>query len=161
MARPGFFPRRGRFHAGFMARGAARIEAAAWGMWNKSGAWPGIPVRALSFWDGPAETQEALRIGMGRTIKDIVCRPLFDDDAGIHDVNAAAHLSNDAEIMGDETTAMPNSVWRRLRTSRTWASVVTSRAVVGSSAKRSRGEQDRAMAMRQRWRMPPDNSWGY
>ena len=23
-----------------------------WGMWNKSGAWPGIPVRALSFWDG-------------------------------------------------------------------------------------------------------------
>ena len=39
---------------------------------------------------------------MGRTIKDIVCRPLFDDDAGIHDVNAAAHLGDDAEIMGDE-----------------------------------------------------------
>ncbi len=38
---------------------------------------------------------------------------------------------------------------------------VTSRAVVGSSANSSDGPQARAMAIITRWRMPPDNSWGY
>ncbi len=42
--------------------------------------------------------------------------------------------------------------------SRIWRWVVTSRAVVGSSAMSSRGERMSAMAMTTRWRMPPD-SW--
>ena len=39
---------------------------------------------------------------MGRAVENIIGRPLFDDGAGIHDVNAAAHLGDDAEIMGNE-----------------------------------------------------------
>ena len=38
--------------------------------------------------------------------------------------------------------------------------VVTSSAVVGSSAIRSLGEQDRAMAIMTRWRMPPEKACG-
>ena len=35
-------------------------------------------------------------------VKNIVSCPIFDDDTGIHDVNAAAHLGDDAEIMRNE-----------------------------------------------------------
>ena len=45
--------------------------------------------------------------------------------------------------------------------SRIWAWIVTSRAVVGSSAIRSLGSQASAMAIMTRWRSPPDSSWGY
>ena len=38
---------------------------------------------------------------------------------------------------------------------------VTSRALVGSSAISSRGLHASPMAIRARWRMPPENSWGY
>ena len=38
--------------------------------------------------------------------------------------------------------------------------MVTSSAVVGSSAMRMSGLQARAMAIMTRWRMPPENSWG-
>ena len=53
--------------------------------------------------------------------------------------------------------AIDSSTDRVCRRSRIWASVVTSRAVVGSSAMRSRGEHDRAMAIITRCRMPPEN----
>ena len=39
--------------------------------------------------------------------------------------------------------------------------MVTSRAVVGSSAMSSLGRQAKAMAIMTLWRMPPDSSWGY
>ena len=38
--------------------------------------------------------------------------------------------------------------------------IVTSRAVVGSSAMRMSGSQARAMAIMTRWRMPPENWCG-
>ncbi len=38
--------------------------------------------------------------------------------------------------------------------------IVTSRAVVGSSAIRMSGSQASAMAIMTRWRMPPENSCG-
>ena len=54
------------------------------------------------------------------------------------------------------------SSWRKLsRMSRIWAWIVTSSAVVGSSAMSSLGEQVSPMAMMTRWRRPPDNSKGY
>ena len=42
-----------------------------------------------------------------------------------------------------------------------WACTVTSSAVVGSSAMSSCGRHRSAMAIITRWRMPPENSWGY
>lgn len=46
--------------------------------------------------------QEALRIRMRRFIKNSFYRPFFDDTAGVHDVDTAAHLGNDAQIMGNK-----------------------------------------------------------
>ena len=58
-------------------------------------------------------------------------------------------------------TAMPNcSAQRRASGSRIWAWMVTSSAVVGSSAISSDGRQDSAMAIMARWRMPPENWCG-
>ena len=54
----------------------------------------------------------------------------------------------------------PWSRWRRFISSRIWAWIVTSSAVVGSSAIRSDGLQDSAMAIITRWRMPPENWCG-
>ena len=51
--------------------------------------------------------------------------------------------------------------WIVLSSSRIWAWIVTSRAVVGSSAMSSFGSHDRAIAIITRWRMPPDISCGY
>ena len=57
--------------------------------------------------------------------------------------------------------AMPSSAWRsRIRLS-TCAWMVTSSAVVGSSAISSAGRQISAMASMARWRNPPDSSNGY
>ena len=50
--------------------------------------------------------------------------------------------------------------WISCISSRICAWMVTSRAVVGSSAMRMSGPQARAMAIMARWRMPPENSWG-
>ncbi len=44
--------------------------------------------------------------------------------------------------------------------SRIWAWIVTSRAVVGSSAISSSGSQASAMAIITRWAMPPDRACG-
>ena len=58
-------------------------------------------------------------------------------------------------------TAEPNSFWRSLTRSRICACTVTSSAVVGSSAMSSFGLLTRPRAIIARWRMPPENSWGY
>ena len=50
-----------------------------------------------------------------------------------------------------------DSVWI---SSRIWAWIVTSNAVVGSSARMSFGSHDRAIAIITRWRIPPENWCG-
>ncbi len=57
-------------------------------------------------------------------------------------------------------TAAPVSCCAVRSTSSTWAWMVTSRAVVGSSAMITSGSLAIAMAIITRWRMPPENSWG-
>ncbi len=51
--------------------------------------------------------------------------------------------------------------WTVLRSSRICAWIVTSSAVVGSSAMRSLGSHESAIAIITRWRIPPDISCGY
>ena len=57
-------------------------------------------------------------------------------------------------------TAAPVSRWALRSTSSTWAWIVTSSAVVGSSAMITSGSLAMAMAIITRWRMPPENSCG-
>ncbi len=52
---------------------------------------------------------------------------------------------------------MPRSAWSRRSRSRICAWMVTSSAVVGSSAIRSAGPQASAMAIMARWRRPPES----
>ena len=58
-------------------------------------------------------------------------------------------------------TAESNSARRLSSRARIWAWIVTSSAVVGSSAITMSGLQERASAIMTRWRMPPDSSCGY
>ncbi|CFN71922.1 Protein of uncharacterised function (DUF1602) [Bordetella pertussis] len=58
-------------------------------------------------------------------------------------------------------TPMPFSFWIRAIRARICAWVVTSRAVVGSSAISRAGSSARAMAIITRWRWPPDRRNGY
>ena len=57
-------------------------------------------------------------------------------------------------------TAELNLVFSSRIRSKIWAWMVTSRAVVGSSANNSSGSAMRAMAMTMRCFMPPENWWG-
>ncbi len=57
-------------------------------------------------------------------------------------------------------TAVPRSSASFSMRSMIWAWIVTSSAVVGSSAMSSVGLHDRAMAIITRWRMPPENWCG-
>jgi hypothetical protein len=57
-------------------------------------------------------------------------------------------------------TAMPTSRCSSLMSERICAWMVTSRAVVGSSAIRRSGWQASAMAIMTRWRMPPEKVCG-
>ena len=56
---------------------------------------------------------------------------------------------------------MPSSRWSVAISSRIWAWIVTSSAVVGSSAISSCGSQASAIAIITRWRMPPESWCGY
>ena len=59
------------------------------------------------------------------------------------------------------SSPVPVRSWISLISSRIWRWIVTSRAVVGSSAMSSFGLQLSAIAIITRWRMPPDSSCGY
>ena len=59
-----------------------------------------------------------------------------------------------------QMTVRPSSSRNCLMSSMIWAWMVTSSAVVGSSAMTSRGLPASAIAIITRWRMPPDSSCG-
>jgi len=58
------------------------------------------------------------------------------------------------------TMALPFCSCIFIMSSMIWAWMVTSKAVVGSSAMRMSGSQASAMAIMTRWRMPPENWCG-
>ena len=55
---------------------------------------------------------------------------------------------------------MPRSSFSRFKSSRICAWMVTSSAVVGSSAISTAGRAAMAMAISARWRCPPESWWG-
>ena len=57
--------------------------------------------------------------------------------------------------------AVPSRAWMSRSRCRIWAWMVTSSAVVGSSAISTLGWQASAIAIMARWRMPPDSWYGY
>ena len=88
-------------------------------------------------------------------MEDGVDRALLHHAPEVHDGDLVAHLGHHAQVMGDEMMAMCSRCWRLRKSARICAWVVTSSAVVGSSAIRMRGAQDSASAIMARWRSPP------
>ena len=79
----------------------------------------------------------------------------------LHNGNMIGDLADHGKIVRNEQHRQLRGVRRRSRSSaRIWAWTVTSSAVVGSSAIRSCGRLIRAMAIRMRWRWPPENWCG-
>ena len=74
-------------------------------------------------------------------------RGRLDDPAGVHDVHLVAQPGDDAEVVGDEDQRGPVPTTSSRSSSRICAWIVTSSAVVGSSAMSSRGSQASAMAI--------------
>ena len=83
------------------------------------------------------------------------------DLAGVHHHDLLGHLGDDAEVVGDEHDRHPVLFPERFISSRICAWIVTSSAVVGSSAISSSGLVDSAIAIITRWRMPPESWCGY
>ncbi len=59
-----------------------------------------------------------------------------------------------------KSTAVPRPSRSSRMSARIWRWVVTSSAVVGSSAMSSAGRSTSAMAIITRWRWPPESWWG-
>ena len=106
--------------------------------------------------DARDRAQQRPRVGVLRRVEDVVDRPLLDHAPQVHDDHVVGHLGDDAQVVGDEHDrhAAARACSSRSR-SRICACVVTSSAVVGSSAISSRGSQDSAIAIIARCRRPP------
>ena len=104
---------------------------------------------------------QAERIGMARLLEQRLDRGLLDLAAGIHDDDPLRRLGDDAEVVGDEDDRRAEPLFRSSMSRRICAWIVTSSAVVGSSASSSLGLHDSAMAIITRWRIPPESWKGY
>ena len=131
---------------------------------SSDGGEPGIAgsrARAVAVEPGD-RAQQPPRVRVLRVVEDLVERALLDDPPGVHHEHAVGDVGDDAEVVGDQDDRRRRSRRAAARSSRRiCAWIVTSSAVVGSSAISSSGEQDSAIAIITRWRMPPENSCGY
>jgi len=100
---------------------------------------------------------EAFRIGMQRPFEHLVDGALLDDLAGVHDAHLVGEARDDREIMGDPTSEVCRSRQSFCISNRICPWMVTSSAVVGSSAMIRSGRLMSAIAIATRWRMPPEN----
>ena len=88
-------------------------------------------------------SQQPLRVGMCRRPDDAGAGSHLDDAAAIHDRDPVGDFDCDADVVGDEDTASPNSRWNSRRSRSTWIRTVASSAVVGSSASRTLAARQR------------------
>ena len=91
------------------------------------------------------------------------CAPtgaLLAHDAVAHDDDVVGDLADDAEVVADEQHAHPVPLLQPASSSRIWRWIVTSSAVVGSSAISSFGSQASAIAIITRCCWPPESSCG-
>ena len=85
-------------------------------------------------------------------------RRALDDLAGVHHHDPVGAAGDHAHVVGDEQHRHLQPLAQSSMRSRICAWIVTSSAVVGSSAMSSFGSQASAIAIMTRWRRPPE-SW--
>src|SRR5437879_5672017 len=138
MVRTDFDVNRGVANAGLIV-GAAGVERAAGGelVWVGHHATDGLQAAA---WfarfaaDRGDRAKQCPRVRAGWMVEDLLDRAVLHRLAQIHNHHVVDQLGDDAEVVVMYCMAMPRSRWSSSSCSRIWASVVTSRAVVGSSA---------------------------
>ena len=105
--------------------------------------------------------EQAPRVRVLRVLEDRVDRAVLDDLRGVHHDDVVGRLGDDAEVVRDQHDRRAVIVLELLHhVTRICACVVTSSAVVGSSAIRSLGSLIIAIAIITRCRMPPENWCG-
>ena len=97
------------------------------------------------------------RVRMPRPLEDVLGRPPLHEHPAVHHVDARAQSRDHAQVVRDQDQRRPPLGHERSQQSRICAWMVTSSAVVGSSAIRSLGSQASAIAIMARWRIPPEN----
>ena len=115
---------------------AARRERAARGRSSSVGRLPGIgaqpPPRRV---ERAASSPAGPGVGMLRAVEHARAPAALDDAAGVHHEHPVGQLGDDAEVVGDQHDRRCRArAAARCSSSRIWAWMVTSRAVVGSSA---------------------------
>ena len=130
--------------AGLEAIRAAGREVAALGHVERIGHRALDDVEALAAHAlGRDGREQALGVGVLGLEQHLVDRAVLDDPAGVHDHDVVGHLGDDAQVVRDEHHApCPCCSWTDRMSSRICAWMVTSRAVVGSSAMSSLGSHD-------------------
>ena len=123
------------------ARRAARREAAARREVDEVGHQPGITSSSSLIWPSIGRPDEPLGVGVLRVAEQRAHVGLLDDLAGVHDGHPIGHLGHHAQVVGDEDDRGARSRWRSRIRSRICAWMVTSSAVVGSSAISSSGSR--------------------
>jgi len=125
------------------------------------GTWPGISANRRA---EPVSEEPSLGTAPSRLAyrddaapEKLDHRRLLDFVAGIHDHDAFGNFSDHAEVMGDQNNRRPDAALESSINCRICAWIVTSSAVVGSSAIRSFGLQASEIAIITRWRMPPES----
>jgi len=99
---------------------------------------------------------------MTRACEDVVDVADLGGATGVHDVHGGpANARDHAEVVRDEDHRRAGAFLDALQQLEDCAWIVTSRAVVGSSAMITSGSLAIIIAIMARWRMPPENSCGY
>src|SRR5262245_62751191 len=91
---------------------------------------------------------------------ELARRAALDDPPGVHHVHAVGVAGDDAEVVSDDQHRDAEAPREILHELEDWAWMVTSSAVVGSSARISGGLHASAIAIIIRWRIPPVNWCG-
>ena len=115
--------------------------------------------RALRLsWLQPRDrAQQRLGVGVAHGTEQTLGGRGLDDPAGIHDVDPVGSPATTPMSCVTSRVAMPRRSLRSSSSARICAWIVTSSAVVGSSASRTLGSQASAIAIITRWRSPPES----
>ena len=145
--------------------GAARVEGAARRHARRIGhvarnRHQRAPVRRPASSSRGTERSRPVGVGHQRVLQQRHDAAPLDDAARIHDHHPVGDLGHHAQVVGDEDHRHPGPACSSFSSSRICAWMVTSSAVVGSSAISTLGSQASAIAIITRWRIPPDSSCG-
>ena len=142
---------------------AARVETAAGRRRHEVGRRAGDRLRGVARRSSKSGTERssAERVRMARLAEHLGHGARLDDAAGVHHGDALARLGDTARSCVTKTIAHAELAGAvRASRCRIWSWIVTSSAVVGSSQRSNCGSLASAIAIRMRWRSPPESSCG-